>query len=76
MKKTEILLMKRIDNNLEKKDYIIERINYIVIKFLNTNDIKNNGSFFQNESPLRLKYFTPYYDHTNDTFFLFYKKRI
>jgi hypothetical protein len=43
----------------------------VIIK--NTNDIKNNGSFFQNESPLRLKYFTPYYDHTNDTFFLFYK---
>lgn len=51
--------------------YIFMKSGNIIIK--NTNDIKNNGSFFQNESPLRLKYFTPYFDHTNDTFFLFYK---
>jgi len=41
--------------------------------FKNTNDIKSNNDFFQNESELRLKYFTPYYDNKDDKFYLFYK---
>jgi len=41
--------------------------------FLNTNKIKENQNFFQNETPLRLKYFTPYYEKQDDTFNLFYK---
>ena len=41
--------------------------------FKNENDIISNNDFFKNESELRLKHFTPYYDHEDDTFCLFYK---
>lgn len=38
-----------------------------------TEDLKSTHKIFQNESPLRLKHFTPYYDHRTDEFVLFYK---
>ena len=41
--------------------------------FRNSTELKKTGKFFQNESPLRLKYFTPYYDQRSDMFLLFYK---
>jgi len=41
--------------------------------FRNSTELKKTGKFFQNESPLRLKYFTPYYDHRSNRFLLFYK---
>jgi hypothetical protein len=41
--------------------------------FRNSTELKNTGKLIQNESPSRLKYFTPYYDHRSDRFLLFYK---
>lgn len=41
--------------------------------YLNSRELVQSGGFFQNNSPLRLKHFTPYYNHDNDTFCFFYK---
>ena len=41
--------------------------------FLKTADIMENGDFIQNESPLRLKHFTLYYDSRYNLINLFYK---
>lgn len=41
--------------------------------FKNSTELKATGKFFQNESPLRLKHFTPFYDHRDNKFLLFYK---
>lgn len=41
--------------------------------FRNSKEIRETGRFIQYESPLRLKYFTPYFDETKNKFFLFYK---
>ena len=38
-----------------------------------SHDIKNSEDFIQNDGEYRLKHFTPYYNHKDDTFCLFYK---
>lgn len=43
------------------------------ICFRNSTDLKKDGKFYQTETLLRKKYFTPYYDESEDYIFLFYK---
>jgi len=41
--------------------------------FMNSRELVKSGNFYQNNSPLRLKHFVPYYNQTNDSFYLFFK---
>ena len=41
--------------------------------YMSSRELVKSGKFFQNNSPLRLKHFTPYYNHINDKFCFFYK---
>lgn len=41
--------------------------------YMNSRELVKSGQFFQNNSPLRLKHFAPYYNSDNDEFYLFYK---
>jgi hypothetical protein len=41
--------------------------------YMNSRELVKSGKFFQNNSPLRLKHFAPYYNHIDNTFCLFYK---
>ena len=43
------------------------------VSFRNSKEIRETQRFIQHESPLRLKYFTPYFDEKENKFFLFYK---
>jgi hypothetical protein len=41
--------------------------------YMNSRELVKSGHFFQNNSELRLKHFVPYYNHANNTFYLFFK---
>jgi hypothetical protein len=41
--------------------------------FLNSRELFKSGDFYQNNSPLRLKHFAPYYTSKRDEFWFFYK---
>jgi hypothetical protein len=41
--------------------------------FLNSRELIKSGDFYQNNSPLRLKHFAPYYTSEKDEFWFFYK---
>ena len=41
--------------------------------FLNSSELSKSGDFHQNNSPLRLKHFAPYYTSETDEFWFFYK---